>query len=174
MRLIVFCLVATFVATALAGIEPMSSYKDSLVAKWNNLSEEQDKQQVDNDYANKFNQFRQLNGLQPLIFIDDLNRVAALRLEEIKINFSHSSAGNYNQHLGENITEQTLYGIGILSNSEALDAWKNSYSHRENMLNGSYRYTSYAIGGGYAIQIFSKFDTFNGIPQLPPNWHFSE
>ncbi len=169
MRLIVFCLVATFVATALAGIEPMSSYKDSLVAKWNNLSEEQDKQQVDNDYANKFNQFRQLNGLQPLIFIDDLNRVATLRLQELYTNFSHSSVGGYNKHLAENIN---TISTGSLSNTSAFTSWQNSPGHNANMLDPNYKYTGYANGNGYAVQVFTKWITINGEPQLPPGYYF--
>jgi len=189
MKLTIFSLICLFIVLSFAGVEPMSGYKDialNSIATWRaslptqttgvsntplptTTPIEQNDATTISDYANKFNQFRQLNGLQPLAFTDDLNRIATLRLAEIKVSFSHNSVGNYNQHLGENIAMST----GFLSNSKALDIWENSPGHRANMLNSSYKYTGYAIGGGYAVQVFSEFNTINGIPQLPPGWHWT-
>jgi hypothetical protein len=122
------------------------------------------------DYANKFNQYRQSTGLSPLEFTDDLNRVAELRLQELYTDFSHYSAGNYNKHLAENIGIST----GFLSNSDALSMWQNSPEHNANMLDSSYKYTGYAIGNGYAVQVFTEFTTINGKPQLPPGWYWTD
>jgi len=118
-----------------------------------------------------YNHFREEYNLEPLVFTDDLNRVAALRLKEIKRDFSHDSLGNYNEHLGENIAMQTG---GLLSDFQALNLWENSPGHRANMLEADYRYTGYANDGGYAVQVFSEFRTNNGVPQLPEGWFWVE
>jgi len=122
------------------------------------------------DYANKFNQYRQSKGLTALEFTDDLNRVAELRLKELYTNYSHYSAGNYNEHLAENIAMST----GFLNNSDALRMWQNSPGHNANMLDVGYRYTGYAIGNGYAVQVFTEYPTINGEPQLPPGWYWTD
>lgn len=121
-------------------------------------------------YANKFNQYRQSKGLTSLEFTDDLNRVAELRLQELYTDFSHYSTGNYNEHLAENIAMST----GFLSNSDALEMWQNSPGHNANMLDNSYKYTGYAIGNGYAVQVFTEYTTINGKPQLPPGWYWAD
>jgi uncharacterized protein YkwD len=120
------------------------------------------------DYAERFNQYRKQNGLQPLIFTDDLNQMAELRLRELYSNFSHYSAGNYNGHLAENITMST----GFLNNSGALAMWQSSPGHNANLLDSKYKYTGYAIGNGYAIQLFTSYRTINGKPQLPEGWYW--
>ncbi len=119
-----------------------------------------------NDYIDRFNQYRQSKGLTPLVFNKDLNRIATLRLDEIKKDFSHNSKGGYNNHLAENIV------MGVSNNQEALECWQDSPGHNANMLDASYKYTGYAIGGGYAVQVFTEWETVNGEPQLPPGWHF--
>ncbi|MFC2021619.1 CAP domain-containing protein [Chloroflexota bacterium] len=122
------------------------------------------------DYANKFNQYRKSEGLPILEFTDDLNRVAELRLKELYTDYSHYSAGNYNEHLAENIAMST----GFLSNSDALSMWQNSPGHNANMLDSSYKYTGYAIGNGYAVQVFTEYITIDGEPQLPPGWYWTD
>lgn len=122
------------------------------------------------DYALIFNEYRVSMGCAPLEFTDDLNRIAELRLKELYANFSHYSLGNYNEHLAENIAMST----GFLSNSSVLSMWQNSPGHNENLLDSSYRYTGYAIGNGYAVQVFSEFITINGVPQLPPGWYWDD
>lgn len=205
MKLTVFSLICLSVVFAFAGVQPLSTYKDEMITRIDHtitaaratpttaepsrplptqtqITPKPSQTQVTtttatvNDYAKMFNQFRQSNGLQPLMFTDDLNRIAALRLQELKTDYSHHSAGNYNQHLGENIAMST----GALNNSSALNMWENSPGHRANMLDSTYRYTGYAIydggfwGGAYAVQVFSEFETVNGVPQLPPGWYWSK
>jgi len=124
-------------------------------------------QSVDS-YVGIFNQYRQGNGLEPLVFTDDLNRIAVLRLAEIQKDFSHASAGGHNRHLGENIAMST----GYLSNAEALKMWENSPGHNANMLDSDYKYTGYALENGYAVQVFASYPTINGEPQLPDGWYW--
>jgi|WetSurMetagenome_2_1015567.scaffolds.fasta_scaffold43096_2 hypothetical protein len=120
------------------------------------------------DYVARFNEYRQSKGLASLLFTEDLNKVAALRLKEIQMSFSHNSQGNYNRHLAENIV------MGIYSNQGALECWQVSPGHNANMLDTSYRNTGYAIGGGYAVQVFTSYETLNGEPVLPPGWHWND
>jgi uncharacterized protein YkwD len=117
-------------------------------------------------YEAMFNQYRQSQGCEPLVFTDDLNRIATLRLAEIKADFSHNSLGGYNRYLAENIVE------GIANNQQALDCWKGSSPHNANMLNTTYKYSGYAAGGRYAVQVFTEWITIDGVPQLPPGWYF--
>jgi uncharacterized protein YkwD len=119
-----------------------------------------------NNYAVIFNQYRQTSGKLPLIFTDDLNKIATLRLDEIRMSYNHQSIGGYNKYLAENIVK------GSNSNQESLTAWENSPGHNANMLDSDYKYTGYAAGGGYAVQVFTEWNTINGIPQLPPGWYF--
>lgn len=117
------------------------------------------------EYATLFNQYRADHGLSPLEFTDDLNRLASLRLDEIKKDFSHDSAGRYKNHIGENLVK------GIKNNEEALICWDNSPGHQYNLL-VDYKYTGYATDDGYAVQLFSYYITVNGIPQLPEGYYW--
>jgi len=143
--------------------------EDSIASKAIDVVDDVWETSVD-DYANKLNQYRLSKGLNAFEFTDDLNGVAELRLKELYTNFSHYSAGNYNEHLAENIAMST----GFLSNSDALLMWQNSPGHNANMLDSSYKYTGYAIGNGYAVQVFTEFTTINGKPQLPPGWYWAD
>lgn len=194
--LLIVILVIIAIVAAFAGVEPLSTYKDTAftdIANWwessqnttSNITKstatpltstikspsQTPSSTIDkvNDFAIRFNQYRQSKGCAPLVFTDDLNRIAALRLAEIKENYSHNSKGGYNNHLAENIAMST----GFLSNQDALVMWENSPGHNANMLDTSYKYTGYAIGGGYAVQVFSEWETINGEPQLPPGWFFT-
>jgi len=122
-------------------------------------------------YEEMFNEYRLSHGLNALLFTDDLNRIAELRLAELQVDYSHSSVGNYNLHLAENIN---MISFGPLSDSDTLSSWKNSPGHNANMLDPTYRYTGYASGGGYAVQVFTEYITLNGEPQLPPGWYWSD
>lgn len=98
-------------------------------------------------YQTIFNEYRNGHGLDPLTFTDDLNRIAVMRLKEIKNDFSHDSLGHYNYLLAENIAR------GISNSSSALNGWDNSIYHRQNM-QGNFKYTGYAFENGYAVQLF--------------------
>ena len=177
------------VVLAFAGVEPFSAYKDSA---WSWVNEEarpwieervSDAKEVvgtwgeQSEFEAIFNDYRQVNGLDGLIFTDDLNTAASHRLEELKSEYSHNSAGGWNQHLAENIAkmEWNWYGIArspaSLSDEGAFTMWKNSPGHNANML-GTYRFTGYAIGEGYAVQLFTRLPTKNGEPLLPPGWYW--
>jgi len=119
------------------------------------------------EYETLFNQYRADNGKEPLIFTDDLNKCAALRLEEIKVNFSHDSAGDITSHVAENLVK------GIRNNKEALLCWIDSPIHELNLLSNNV-YTGYAIGKGYAVQLFSAYMTINGTAQLPEGYEWPD
>lgn len=182
MKLTVISLVGLFVIFSFAGVQPLAEYKDICVDKitdyyneansiWNDnvgTGNSENGAVIDVSFEYIFNTFREANALQPLVFTDDLNRVATLRLGEIKVNFRHESIGEYNLHLGENIAMRT----GYLSDSQAFAMWENSFGHKANMVDSSYQYTGYANGNGYAIQVFSQFETIDGVPLLPPDWYW--
>ena len=126
---------------------------------------------VTKSFETMFNDYRVSFGLSPLEYTEDLNRIAKLRLEEIKVSYNHTSIGGYNKHLAENIN---MISSGYLSDKQALDSWISSSGHRANILNPNYKYTGYANGGGYAVQVFTEYPTINGEPQLPPGWHWTD
>ena len=139
--------------------------------------EEQFKQELEQQrlisiehFATLFNEYRQSYGLSTLTFTDDLNKRALFRLPELELDFSHNSTENYNLHLAENIT----WASYTLDNNDAFLSWKGSPGHNANMLNTSYKYSGYAIGGGYAVQLFTEYPTINGEPQLPSGWYWDD
>ncbi len=174
MKLTIFCFICLFLVFSFAGVSPLSTYKDTLITKWGDYQAEQELEQqklisVDG-FAVLFNEHRQSYGLSVLTFTDDLNKRASLRLSELELDYSHNSLGNYNLHLAENIN----WASYTLDNNEVFLSWKASPGHNANMLNASYKYTGYAIGGGYAVQLFSEYPTVNGEPQLPSGWHWDD
>ena len=214
MKLTVFLLVCMAVVFTFAGVPPLSTYKDTLITKWEDYQTEQAAQQAEieaqeaarveaarqeqlkveqarkeaaeedklkqeleqqklisvDGFVILFNEYRQSYGLSVLTFTDDLNKRASLRLSELELDYSHNSLGNYNLHLAENI----VWASYTLDNNEAFLSWKGSPEHNANMLGASYKYTGYAIGGGYAVQLFSEYPTVNGEPQLPPGWYWDD
>jgi uncharacterized protein YkwD len=199
LRLAFILILVFFIIAAFTGIQPFSDWKDTAFTSisnwWHDLVEKTDnatetgtittiattqaistaspsrtstQYTISNDFATIFNDYRRSQGRTPLIFTDDLNRVAELRLAELKIDFSHNSRGGYNLHLGENIVK------GVYSDEAAFYCWQGSPGHNANMLDSEYAYTGYAIGGGYAVQVFSEYITINGVPQLPPGWYWSD
>lgn len=126
-------------ASAFAGVEPLATYKDTLIEWVKEVTK-------DSDYAEIFNEYRVSQGLSPLTFNEELSAIAQIRVKEIQSDFSHKGIEKYN--LGENIAK------GIGSNSQALTVWKNSPLHNANMLRSSYSFTGYCREGGYAVQVF--------------------
>jgi uncharacterized protein YkwD len=188
-KYIFILVIIILIIAAFAGVEPFSSWKDTAlnnISGWwqsssstsENVTATTSQITITNstttivaaDYASIFNEYRISMGYAPLEFTDDLNRVAELRLKELYTDFSHYSIGNYNNHLAENIAMSS----GFLSNSSVLSMWQNSPGHNANLLDSSYRYTGYAIGNGYAVQVFSEFVTIDGVPQLPPGWYWTD
>ena len=198
LRFIFILILIILIILTFTGVQPISDWKDSAFTSvsnwWHDLFSNTDnvttsmsvatvaanstaitspsrttiQYTISSDFATIFNNYRKTQGLAPLIFTDDLNQIALLRLAELKINFSHYSLGGYNVHLGENIVE------GVYSDEEAFYCWQGSPGHNANMLDSEYVYTGYAIVGGYSVQVFSGFITINGVPQLPPGWYWSD
>jgi uncharacterized protein YkwD len=189
MKLTIFSLICLFLVFSFAGVQPIASYKDQALSYIGSIFNGSDSSAVEESslttntpdntvvtetqpttpapsesYETLFNSYRQQHGLSPLIFTEDLMRVAELRVQEIKVNFSHEGITKY--HLAENIV------MGVWSDQEALDCWDESPGHRANMLNASYKYTGYAFDAGYAVQVFTEWPTINGYPQLPPGWYW--
>lgn len=103
------------------------------------------------------NQGREALGLSPLIENHKLNEAAMLKAQDMmqKGYFSHQSpdgvtpwfwfnAAGYNyNYAGENLA------IGFIDSKEVYNAWYNSISHRENILNPNYKEIGTAILEGF-------------------------
>lgn len=119
---------------------------------------------------NSINQNREAKGLQPLIENEKLNQAAMLKAQDMAKNnyFAHQSPqgvtpwywflrSGYNyKYAGENLA------VGFLNSEEVFNAWYNSPSHKENMLNSNYKEFGMAIldgnfGGGKTTVIVQLF-----------------
>lgn len=190
MKITIFSLLAVTIVFAFAGVQPMSSYKDDVITKWDTYwaeqkirteeriaqakieerkrieeqkAEEQRKAaeqkaqeaqiqiELNQNYAQLFNEFRAQNGKPPLTFDTRLNELAKQRTIEISQpgNFSHEGIKKYN--LGENIA-MMAYSADL--NTSLIEQWANSSGHRSNMLSSMYTRTGFARVGRYAVQIF--------------------
>jgi len=103
------------------------------------------------------NQGREAFGLQSLTENKELDEAAELKARDMlqKGYFSHQSpegltpwfwfkvAGYNYKYAGENLA------IGFIDSKEVYDAWYNSISHRENMLNPNYKEIGTAILNGF-------------------------
>lgn len=107
--------------------------------------------ELNQSYAQLFNDFRINNGEHPLSFDPQLNKLAQQRAIEISQpgNFSHQGIERYN--LGENIA---MMAYSSDSNESLIELWASSPGHRSNMLSSSYHRTGFAREGRYAVQIF--------------------
>ncbi len=128
----------------------------------------------------KINSFREENGLNALELNDDLFDVADVRLSELPVNFDHTrpNGESYKSVYSElGLTDKYERGSENIakileewdfSNESAdeyvdyiFEAYKNSESHRENMLKPYWKYygggflTNYN-GNCYQIQVFAK------------------
>lgn len=174
-KLTTFSVVTVLLVLTFVGVQPMASYKDSLVEGWTNLQPEADivlepppiqvpgptpvpipkppptPIPVSQSYVQLFNEFRVVNGLPPLRFDPDLNSLAERRAAEISQpgNFSHRGIEGYN--LGENIA---MMAYSTDSNTALMELWASSPGHRANMLGSQYTRTGFARVGRYAVQLF--------------------
>lgn len=103
------------------------------------------------------NQARQSIGLEPLVVNEKLDQAAKLKAENMVENqyFNHTSptgispwhwflkAGYSYKYAGENLA------IGFFDSKEVFEAWLNSPSHRENILNSNYKEIGTAVVQGY-------------------------
>lgn len=178
-KLTIVCLIALFIVTAFAGVQPMVSYKDGVANKvtttWDNWQSEQEQKRIAEEdrraaekaemqatgvssnydfyknYVVLFNKFRSESGKSSLVFDTRLNELAARRAVEISQpgNFSHEGIKQYN--FGENIA---MMAYSSDSAETLLGQWAGSSGHRSNMLSSMYRRTGFAKNGKYAVQIF--------------------
>lgn len=120
------------------------------------------------------NQARQAVGLKPLVNNSKLDQAAKLKAENMVQNnyFNHNSpsgitpwfwfakAGYNYKYAGENLA------IGFFDSKELFNAWLNSPSHRENILNPNYKEMGTAVlpgyGGGNTVVVVQEFGS-----QLP-------
>lgn len=98
------------------------------------------------------NKQRTDNGLNPLAIDDELQNVARLKAQDMIDNnyFAHQSPtyGSPFDMMKNNQISYRTAGENIAGNSEntkAVEAWMNSESHKNNILNNSYTYTGIAV-----------------------------
>ncbi len=101
------------------------------------------------DLINKYRLQNGLNGLKPF---SDLQKVAKLKAKDLVENdyFSHTSdhLGNPFEMLKKNGIDYSLAGENLAGNinpQKAVEAWINSPSHRENILESEFEYTGICV-----------------------------
>lgn len=112
------------------------------------------------------NEYRLQNGLNKLEPLAEIQNVAKLKAEDLVENnyFSHTSErlGTPFEMLRNNRIDYSIAGenlAGNISAKKAVNAWINSKSHRENILEKKYEYTGIyiiesPIYGNIYVQIF--------------------
>ena len=95
---------------------------------------------------------RTANGLNPLQIDDDLQNVARIKAQDMVDNnyFAHESPtyGSPFDMIKSNQITYNVAGENIAGNSDngkAVEAWMNSESHKNNILNNGYNYTGIAV-----------------------------
>ena len=95
---------------------------------------------------------RTAKGLNPLQIDDDLQNVARIKAQDMVDNnyFAHESPtyGSPFDMIKSNQITYKVAGENIAGNSDnekAVEAWMNSESHRNNILNNGYNYTGIAV-----------------------------
>jgi uncharacterized protein YkwD len=124
------------VVLAFVGVQPLAEMK-------NNLLVERDQAQA-SSYIDQFNEYRVSNGLRPLEVSIELNAMAEKRTRDLISDYSHKGAP---LGYGENIA---IVPFGY----SALEIWKSSPEHRENLLKARYTSTGYASNFGFTVQLF--------------------
>lgn len=123
-------------------------------AKWNDY--EAVSQNFAQEVLDLVNEERRKENLKPLKLANDLNHYAQVRAKEITKRFSHTRPNGSScftavakpyRMVGENIA------AGQKSSREVVEAWMNSPSHRENIMNPKFR----EMGVGYLYQPNLKY-----------------
>ena len=104
---------------------------------------------ITEEYVNEVlrltNEERKKAGLPALAKRTDVDKVAAIRAEEISVKFSHTRPNGKNcfSIISENGISYTALGENIAAGQESpeevVDAWMNSDGHRKNILNSKYK-----------------------------------
>lgn len=130
------------------------------------VQEEQEKKQVieqmikqeatltqeEQETLDLINEYRKENGLSELKTFSKLQDVAKIKAEDIVNNeyFSHTSPnlGTPFEMLESNNVEYAIAGENLAGNitpQRAVEAWINSTSHRDNILESKYEYTGICV-----------------------------
>ena len=101
---------------------------------------------------NLINKYRQNNGLKPLMFDSRLQDLARLKANDLENNnyFSHTSPnlGTPFEMLKNNTVKYKIAGenlAGNINEENAVIAWINSPSHRDNILEKDFEYTGISV-----------------------------
>ena len=136
-----------FVIFILIGTVSLAVYQTTLLEE-NEEREEVILSQEEQETLNLVNEYRKQNGLTELKPSFDLQEVAKLKGEDL-VNygyFSHTSPnlGTPFEMLEQNGIKYKIAGENLAGNTmprRAVDAWINSPSHRENILEAKFKYT---------------------------------
>ncbi len=118
-----------------------------------------------NDYANQVlqlvNEHRAKEGIAPLTMSSNLNKVALVKSNDMKVNnyFSHNSPT-----FGSPFEMMKSYGVSYRvaaeniaiapTPQEVVDAWMNSSGHKTNIMNPAYTQIGIGYVDGYWTQLF--------------------
>lgn len=114
------------------------------------------------------NEYREKNNLEKLISVSNLQEVSKLKAEDISKNkyFSHNSPtfGTPFQMLEKNKIEYRIAGENLARGGnpeKVVQAWIDSTSHRENILEERFKYTGISVieddnYGKIFVQIFAE------------------
>lgn len=140
--------VATYKATVLG-----ETYKKDIIEKEIELEEKEAQlTQEEQVTLNLINEYRKQNGLQKLKPLSDLQSSAKLKAEDLVNSnyFSHNSPnlGTPFEMLENNEVEYAIAGENLAGNTtpdRAVEAWINSTSHRDNILEPKFTYTGICV-----------------------------
>lgn len=130
------------------------------------LSEMNYMTQDEKEVIDLVNEYRNQNGLENLISVKDLEIITRTKARDLESNnyFSHTSPilGTPFEMLKQNGIGYEIAGENLAGNTtskRAVEAWINSKSHKENILNKNYKYTGVAVVesqtyGKIFVQIF--------------------
>lgn len=122
--------------------------------------------QEEQETLDLINEYRNENGLTSLKPLSDLQEVSKLKAKDLIENsyFSHTSPnlGNPFEMLAKNEIDYSIAGENLAGNinpQKAIEAWINSPSHKENILEDKFEYTGIcvkesSIYGKIFVQLF--------------------
>ena len=104
------------------------------------------------------NREREKAGKRPLVLKDDLCQMADIRAKELTVLFSHTRPDGRDCFSIFGSKQSKIYGgeniaAGSSTPEAVVNQWMSSPGHRENILNGKYRY----LGVGYAYDGNSEY-----------------
>lgn len=150
----------TYETVVLAQVNNKNTIGEQIVEGYENLSEEE------KEVLYYINNYRKENGLEELKPFSDLQTIAKIKAEDLVNNnyFAHTSSmlGTPFEMLQSNGVEYEVAGENLAGNvnaQRAVEAWINSPSHKENILDTDYQYTGISVidspvYGKMFVQIF--------------------